>query len=120
MKRAPGAPFSGNAAVVARDYRGWFLGHFVPGPDHPLHSRDVEVKWTTHAAGETRPEWSPAAPVRTLNLLIRGRFAVLFPGEEVVLEKQGDFVVFGPDVAHSFRAIEESLVMAIRWPSRPA
>ena len=120
MKRAPGAPLGGNAAVVARDYRGWILGHFVRPEEHPLHSLDVEVKWTTHAAGETRPEWSPAAPVRTLNLLIRGRFAVLFPDDEVVLEKEGDFVVFGPGVAHSFRAIEESLVMAIRWPSRPA
>jgi quercetin dioxygenase-like cupin family protein len=119
MRRTPGAPFHGNATVFARDYRGWILGHFVRPEEHPLHSQDVEVKWTTHAAGETRPEWSPAAPVRTLNLLIRGRFAVLFPGEEVVLEREGDFVVFGPGIAHSFRAIEESLVMAIRWPSRP-
>ena len=121
MKRAPGAPLSGNTAVVAKDYRGWFLGHFVKGEDHPLHSEDVEIKWTTHTKGETRPEWSPPGKVRTLNILIRGGpFSILFPGEDVRLANEGDFVVFGPDIAHSFRCDEESLVMTVRWPSRPA
>jgi quercetin dioxygenase-like cupin family protein len=44
---------------------------------------------------------------------------LLFPDEEVALEKEGDFVLFGPGIAHSFRSVEESLVLTVRWPSNP-
>jgi mannose-6-phosphate isomerase-like protein (cupin superfamily) len=37
----------------------------------------------------------------------------------VALVKEGDFVLFGPGVAHSFRSEQESLVLTVRWPSRP-
>ena len=112
-------PVTGNAVVASKDTRGWFLGHFMPGEDNPLRNADVEVKWFTHARGETRPEWSPANAVRTLNILIRGRFVLLFPDHEVLLEKEGDFVLFGPGIAHSFRSEEQSLVLTVRWPSIP-
>jgi len=110
-------PLTGNAADASQDTRGWFVGQFMPGEDNPLKSRDLEVKWFTHAKGETRPEWSPPGTARTLNILIRGRFVLLFPDHEVLLAKEGDFVLFGPGIAHSFRAEEESLVMTVRWPS---
>ena len=107
----------GNAVAAGLDTRGWFVGHFVKGEENPLRSRDLEVKWFTHARGETRPEWSPPSSVHTLNVLIRGRFVLCFPEQEVTLAKEGDFVVFGPGVAHSFRSEEESLVLTVRWPS---
>jgi quercetin dioxygenase-like cupin family protein len=40
-----------------------------------------------------------------------------FPDREVVLAREGDFVLFGPGVPHSFRSVEESLVLTVRWPS---
>jgi hypothetical protein len=89
----------------------------MPGEDHPLHSSDLEVKWFSHTKGETRPQWSPASEVRTLNILIRGRFVLLFPDHEVLLENEGDFVLFGPGIAHSFRSEAQSLVLTVRWPS---
>ena len=119
MTLAPLRPVTGNAALVSKNTRGWFLGHFIPGEDNPLRNSGVEVKWFTHAKGETRPEWSPPNRVRTLNVLIRGRFVLLFPDHEVLLENEGDFVLFGPDIAHSFRSEDESLVMTVRWPSIP-
>lgn len=119
MKSDLPAPVFGNAVDASRETRGWFLGHFMPGADNPLRSSDVELKWYTHAKGETRTEWAPGNPVRTLNLLIRGQFALLFPDREVVLAKEGDFVLFGPGVPHSFRCDEESLVLTVRWPSAP-
>lgn len=119
MSPEPPAPISGNAAAASQDTRGWFLGHFMPGADNLLRSSDLELKWYTHAKGETRADWAPATPVRTLNILIRGRFALVFPDQEVLLEKEGDFVVFGPGVPHSFRSVEESLVLTVRWPSGP-
>jgi mannose-6-phosphate isomerase-like protein (cupin superfamily) len=99
----------GNVVDASKDTRGWFLGHFMPGAHNPLRTSDVELKWYTHAKGETRDQWAPAIPVRTLNVLIRGRFVLVFPSQEVLLEKEGDFVLFGPGVSHSFRSIEESL-----------
>ena len=108
---------SGNSVAASKDTRGWFLGHFMPGDDNPLRTSHLELKWFTHAKGETRVEWAPGNPVKTLNILMRGRFVLVFPDREVVLEKEGDFVLFGPDVAHSFRSEEESLVLTVRWPA---
>lgn len=112
-----GKPLSGNVGAVSAGTRGWFAGHFMPGEDNPLRTSDLELKWFTHAEGETRNEWAPGNPVRTMNILIRGRFVLLFPDQEVALEKEGDFVLFGPDVPHSFRSEKESLVLTVRWPS---
>lgn len=114
------APISGNVAVASKDTRGWFLGHFMPGEDNPLRSSELELKWWTHAKGETRSEWAPGNPVKTLNILLRGHFVLLFPDREVALVNEGDFVLFGPGVAHSFRSEQESLVLTVRWPSRPS
>lgn len=118
MKAKSAAPVFGNAADASKDTRGWFVGHFMAGTDNPLRTADVELKWYTHAKGETREQWAPENQVRTLNVLIRGKFVLLFPDQEVTLEREGDFVLFGPGVAHSFRSVEESLVLTVRWPSK--
>jgi hypothetical protein len=110
------APISGNVAIASKDTRGWFLGHFMPGDGNPLRSSELELKWYTHAKGETRSEWAPGSHVKTLNVLIR---VLLFPEREVALEKEGDFVLFGPGVPHSFLSVQESLVLTVRWPSLP-
>jgi hypothetical protein len=89
----------------------------MPEATGGLRTPDVEMKWYTHAKGETRAEWSPGIGARTLNVLVRGKFVLVFPDGEVPLEKEGDFVLFGPDVAHSYRSVEESLVLTVRWPS---
>jgi hypothetical protein len=108
---------SGNASEASKDTRGWFVGNFMPGEDNPLRTEALEVKWYTHAKGETRAQWAPGNPVKTLNILIRGHFVLLFPNQEVALEKEGDFVLFGPGLPHSYRAVEESLILTVRWPS---
>jgi mannose-6-phosphate isomerase-like protein (cupin superfamily) len=114
------APVSGNAAAASKDTRGWFLGQFMPGAANPHRSSDLEVKWFTHAKGDERQAWSPASPVRTLNILVRGHFVLRFPDRDVALREEGDYVLFGPGMPHSFRSVEESLVLTIRWPSIPA
>jgi hypothetical protein len=111
---------SGNASEASKDTRGWFVGNFMPGEDNPLRTEELEVKWYTHAKGETRAQWAPGNPVKTLNILIRGHFVLLFPNQEVALEKEGDFVLFGPGLPHSYRAVKESLILTVRWPSLSA
>jgi mannose-6-phosphate isomerase-like protein (cupin superfamily) len=112
-------PIFGNVAGASKDTRGWFLGHFMPGDGNPLRTSQLELKWYTHAKGESRSEWAPGNPVTTLNILVRGHFVLLFPDREIALEKEGDFVLFGPGVPHSFRSVQESLVLTVRWPSLP-
>jgi hypothetical protein len=119
MKSESPTPFYGNVHDASKDTRGWFLGHFMPGEANSLRSEELELKWYTHAKGETRDQWAPGNPVKTLNILIRGHFVLLFPNREVVLEKEGDFVLFGPGVPHSYRSEEESVVLTVRWPSAP-
>ena len=73
------------------------MGHFMRREENPLRTEDLELKWHVHTKGETRSEWAPGNPVKTLNILIRGHFVLLFPDHEVALKNEGDFVLFGPD-----------------------
>ncbi len=54
-----------------------------------------------------------------LLVLISGRFHVQVPGRSVVLAEQGDYVVWGHGVDHSWYAEQESVVLTVRWPSVP-
>jgi quercetin dioxygenase-like cupin family protein len=109
--------YVGNAEVDASANRGWLLGHFKP-VDDPRHSDDVEIKWAVHPRGDRRPRWVAGERRTALLLLISGRFRVELPNRTVVLARQGDYVVFG-GISHSWRAEEDSVVLAVRWPSIP-
>jgi quercetin dioxygenase-like cupin family protein len=56
----------------------------------------------------------------TLVILISGRFRIRFsnePGDEVVLVEQGNYVIWGAGIDHTWGAEEDSVVLTIRWPS---
>ncbi|GIF12096.1 signal peptidase I [Actinoplanes teichomyceticus] len=110
--------YVGNADPDALAERGWLLGHFMP-PGHPRHSTDVEIKWGRHPAGDRRAEWVRGEQRTALLVLISGRFHLEFPRRTVVLGKQGDYVVWGRGVDHSWYAPEEAVVLTVRWPSVP-
>lgn len=107
----------GNAEADAAERRGWLLGYFRPADD-PRHSEDVEVKWAIHARGDTRGEWVTGERRTAMFLLISGRFRIEVPGRSVLLARKGDYVVFG-GLGHSWHAEEDSVVLAVRWPSIP-
>lgn len=110
--------YVGHAEVDAAGDRGWLLGHFKPAGD-PRHSADVEIKWGVHPPGDERAQWVSGEERTALLILISGRFRVELPGRSVLLAKQGDYVVWGHGVDHSWRAEEASVVMTVRWPSVP-
>lgn len=110
--------YVGNADLDAADDAGWLLGHFKPAGD-TRHSPDVEVKWGVHPAGERRAAWVRGERRTALLVLISGRFRVELPGRSVLLERRGDYVVWGRGVDHSWRAEEDSVVLTVRWPSVP-
>lgn len=110
--------YVGNAGVDAPLDRGWLMGHFKE-PGDPRHSTDVEVKWGTHTPGDERARWVTGEDRTALLVLISGRFRVELPGRSVLLTEQGDYVVWGRGVDHSWAAEEESVVLTVRWPSVP-
>jgi len=108
--------YVGNAGEDAPLDSGWLLGHFKDADD-PRHTDAVEVKWGIHPQGDERLEWVRGDERTALLVLVSGRFRVEFPERSVLLEQQGDYVVWGPGVDHSWFAEEESVLVTVRWPS---
>ena len=108
---------SGNAEEDGRDTRGWILGHFIEPPESVRSSNDLEIKWGIHPQGDKRYEWTADDQRTTLVLLIEGNFRVDLTEASITLEKQGDYVVWGPGIDHSWEAISPSIVATVRWPS---
>jgi hypothetical protein len=112
---------SGNTVDDGAARRGWFVGHFVD--EDPLrHSDAVEVKWARHPAGEARDGWVTGEARTALVVLISGRFRMWFRSgggepEEIVLAREGDYVVWVPGTDHTWRAEEATVVLTVRWPS---
>lgn len=116
---------TGNANDFTESNRGWFVGRFFhdDATAGPRSTDDVEVKWSVHPEGDERTDVAPGSIASTLTVLVSGRFEQIFPDDEpgrVVLEQPGDFAVFGPGVAHSWRALADSVMLTVRWPSPPS
>lgn len=109
--------YVGNAGADAAADRGWLLGHFKPADDI-RHSDEVEIKWGVHPPGDRRAQWVTGERRTAMLMLISGRFRVELPGRDVLLAKQGDYVVFH-GIGHSWEAEEESVLLTVRWPSIP-
>lgn len=111
--------YAGNANDDAPQHRGWLVGHFVDPANGPARiNDDVEVKWGIHPSGDTRAEWTADDQRYTMIILVSGRFRLdLTPGS-TLLDRQGDYVVWGPGIDHSWQAEADSVVITVRWPSR--
>jgi hypothetical protein len=111
--------YSGNAIVDGR--RGWFIGQFVARELGLRHQRALEIKWGWHPKGEQRARFAYSRVSTTVSLLVSGSFVVRLriggKTYEMSMSIPGDFIVFGPGVPHSWEALEECLVISIRFPS---
>jgi len=94
----------GNASVEGANRWGWFLGHFITPTDDPRSTLLLEVKWGVHKAGDGRMQWATNVEATTLSILINGRFRLQFPEQEFVLSREGDFVLWLPEVPHYWSA----------------
>lgn len=99
-----------------------------PGAD-AVH--DLAVKWFLHRPDDD-PAWGEGKPLssgRTLSLLAgHGAFEIRFRRLDrhcrLLLDQPGDFAIWGAGLEHSWRALEISTVLTLRWataadPSRP-
>ncbi len=76
-------------------------------------SKDVEIKWDIHPAGEKRHEWTADDQRTTLVLLVEGNFRIELTEASVTLEKQGDYATWGPGIDHSWEAMTDSIVVTV-------
>jgi quercetin dioxygenase-like cupin family protein len=109
--------YFGNAQKDGDKNRGWLLGHFIRPAEDVRSSSALEVKWGIHPSGQQRPEWTADDQRTTLLLLVSGRFRLDLTVDSFTLERQGDYVVWGPGIDHSWQAEEDSIVVTIWWPS---
>jgi hypothetical protein len=116
-----GSFYFGNAAVDQVRNTGWFLGQFIQAELGLRHQTDVELKWGIHPDGERRAHAWANGNGTTVSILIRGSLRVTFHvgarPQVVHLEKHGDYIIFGPQIVHSWEAIGDTLVLSIRFPS---
>jgi hypothetical protein len=113
--------YVGNAESDQVHGTGWFIGQFVPAELGLRHQTDVELKWGMHSDGEKRSHPWANGNGTTISVLIEGTIRITFhvgeTSQVVSLRKAGDYVVFGPDVVHSWEAIGHTIVVSIRFPS---
>lgn len=108
----------GSALEDGKHGHGWWIGHFIK--DQSLrHSVDIEAKWAVHEAGKRHGNFAANTVASSMAVLVTGRHRMEFQNSYVVLEKPGDYVVWGPGVLHSWTALEDSTILCIRWPSKP-
>ncbi len=98
---------------------GWFVGQFVAAGLR--RQTDVELKWGVHPGGDKRPSPWATKTGTTISVLVEGRIKITFHVngtlQTVTLQTKGDYVIFGPEVVHSWEAIGETIVLSVRFPS---
>ena len=119
---ANGSFYFGNAAVDQVRGTGWFVGQFVPPELGPRHQTDLELKWAAHPEGDRRMHGAEAnRNATTISVLISGTLRTTFEIDGtlhvVTLQRQGDYVIFGPEIVHSWEALGDTLVLSVRFPS---
>lgn len=106
----------GNAVTDGKLRKGWWVGHFM-SPTTAQHATDVETKWVSHLAGAKHGRFSTNTVATSMAILITGKHRIEFEETYVVLENPGDYVIWGPGVAHSWTSLKASTLLCVRWPS---
>jgi hypothetical protein len=121
MMDSEGSFYFGNAAMDQIRETGWFVGQFVPAELGQRHQTAVELKWGIHLDGEKRHQPWAQGHATTISILLRGVLRVEFQAgltpQVVTLQREGDYVVYGPKAVHSWEATGETVVLTVRFPS---
>ncbi len=111
---------------------GWFMGHFQGGKDKEtrfVHSEDFEIK--LEDVNKTKPDETNKEPIRanktarSLTILLQGGSFELTTYRKGAtpktykLENPGDYLFWEPNIGHTWRALGDSTMLTIRWPSVP-
>lgn len=126
---------TGNAYDSDTNGTGWFLGYslwtrlvhsdLLHVPKEQLLS-GLCVKWYDHQSGHDSGNSKPVSEGRTISILVSqdSVFRVEFcetPDFEptrvksVVLQRHGDFVIWGEDLFHRWHCLTRSTILTLRW-----
>lgn len=99
--------------------RGWFIGQFIPPESGLKHTSEIEVKWGIHSANDERTSEGVNAEATSLSILISGLFILDFPHlqQTIQLRRTGDYAIWAPGVSHTWKALENSTILTVRWQS---
>jgi len=99
-----------------QNYRQWLVGDFLPLTS-PLKTDKIEIKWGRHKKGEIKKNGITSEPRNTLCILIFGTFKITFPNDKIehILKDEGDYIYFKQHTNHDWKALEDSLIITIRW-----
>lgn len=121
----------GNAHVDGKAFGHWFIGdlsrwtherQLVTNGFGLRQTSDVEIKWGFHPAGEKRTDWALSTPKRTLSVLVRGKFLILFRSPEnrdavieLRLAAEGDYAIWNGNSEHRWIVEEDAVILTVRW-----
>ncbi len=118
MKKSSQLISVGNAISEGKEQRGWFVGAFVEALGPLQKNESIEVKWGIHPNGEARSSKAEEGVATSLSILLKGCMGFTFEGgKEIVLEREGDYLMWHPNIPHSTVSYKDSVVITIRWPS---
>jgi quercetin dioxygenase-like cupin family protein len=108
----------GNFGDDARSNGSWVMG-FNEHLKEPLQNKQFGLKWSELEAHQRREISAKNLKSSSLVVLVAGEMRLWFGEEklEVVLKKQGDYVVWGAGVWHMWETVLDSVVMTLRWPA---
>jgi hypothetical protein len=125
----------GNAGELFTNETGWFVGfsewaksgggdlRFMP---RERRSHALCMKWMNHPASDDRGTAKPPSEGRTLSIFVgvRGLFRIQFSARadfpdsettEFILERHGDFVVWGEGLHHRWFVDAACTILTLRW-----
>jgi hypothetical protein len=123
----------GNAGVDGKGFNYWFVGcieKWCRGNDMPFdkekfglrNTEDIEIKWGMYKKGNVRPDWALSSNMTGMSILIRGDSVFTFREtrnrencKEVRLMNEGDYVIWKEDIEHSWKMLDDSVFLTLRW-----
>ncbi len=108
----------GNFDIECKNHKDWIFGHFMED-DSPFKNEDFEIKWGNRLKGFKAEEKNSIAEDGkcTLAILVHGKIIMTLSSLNKIVElsKQGDYFYYEPAMPHSVEALEDSLILTIRW-----
>ena len=112
--------YRGNAGVDA-PIEGWFFGNRQP--PGPRHHKNVFLKYGVHLEGDQcKNPYTPSDKFSISILIDGGPFVHSFKNADgtdlptEILERVGDYVIYGTDVLHTWTATKQSTIISVQFP----
>ena len=96
------------------------MGNFIEDGS-PFKTDAFELQWRKLKAGEEKPALGTQKVGKTIGILVYGKFEFIFPKEnkKIILKNEGDYCFYDAGVTHTWKILEDCLLISIRWPSIP-